>query len=211
MNMVCNWLTSNYLPKKNWYFALRAAAQDSNYMPIQTEEGTWTTPFEMVFQQKPDWCNLVPMFSLSYRATADSQSIKAICVGNDKKSDGLLFYIPLSKRLISSSDYTLDPTIPSGPVFNLYYDGCIGFNLYSPSSEQLHPLVYESGESIYYKTPEMELYEHSIILISPTEHNNIATIKNKTTQDILQVDITAITTLNPASVAEAEEEFTTTH
>eukprot|EP00957_Ditylum_brightwellii_P063151 4793665-Ditylum_brightwellii.AAC.1 len=130
MNMVQNWLTSNYLPKKFWYFALRAAAQVSNYMPIQSDKGTWTTPFEQVFKQKTDWRNLVPMFSLSYlrrlrdntgyRATADSQSIKAICVGNDKKSDRLLFYVPSSKSLISSSDYTLDPSIPSGPVFNLY-------------------------------------------------------------------------------------------
>ena len=34
MTMVCNWLTSNYLPQKFWYFALKMAAQVSNYMPI---------------------------------------------------------------------------------------------------------------------------------------------------------------------------------
>eukprot|EP00957_Ditylum_brightwellii_P166524 12675848-Ditylum_brightwellii.AAC.1 len=27
MNMVRNWLTSNYLPKQYWYFGLKAAAQ----------------------------------------------------------------------------------------------------------------------------------------------------------------------------------------
>eukprot|EP00957_Ditylum_brightwellii_P016897 1274335-Ditylum_brightwellii.AAC.1 len=69
------------------------------------------------------------MFSLSYikrnrdadgfRVTADSQSIKAICVGNNNKSNGLLFYLPQTKSLVSSSDYTLDPFIPSGPAFNL--------------------------------------------------------------------------------------------
>eukprot|EP00957_Ditylum_brightwellii_P104226 7939253-Ditylum_brightwellii.AAC.1 len=109
------------------------------------DEGTWTTPFEMVYGVKPDWRNLVPMFSLScvkqerdasgFRATGDSQSIKAICTGNDKKSNGLLFYLPSSRSLISSPDYTLDPTVPLGPVFNLYYDGCIGFDLYTSSSE----------------------------------------------------------------------------
>eukprot|EP00957_Ditylum_brightwellii_P111835 8529907-Ditylum_brightwellii.AAC.1 len=76
---------------------MRAAAQVSNYMPIQTDEGKWTTPFNLGHKVKPDWRNLVPMFSLAYvkrnrdssghRATADSQTIKAICVGNDKKSD----------------------------------------------------------------------------------------------------------------------------
>eukprot|EP00957_Ditylum_brightwellii_P163014 12413261-Ditylum_brightwellii.AAC.1 len=147
--MVINWLTSNYLPKKCWYFALRAAVQVSNYMLIQTDDGKWTTPFEMVFHTKPDWCNLVPMFSLAYikcnrdasgfSATADSQSIKAICLGNDKKSGGLLFYLPMSKSIVSSSDYHLNPTILSGPIFNLHYDGCIGFDLYSSTSEQLCP------------------------------------------------------------------------
>eukprot|EP00957_Ditylum_brightwellii_P197012 15009238-Ditylum_brightwellii.AAC.1 len=124
MNMVRNWLTSNYLPKKFWYFALRAAAQVSNYMPIQADDGTWTTPCEQVYGTKPDWCNLVPIFSLAYvkrnrnaggyRATTDSQSIKAICVGNDNKSNVLLFYLPSTQSLLLSADYSLDPTIPSG-------------------------------------------------------------------------------------------------
>eukprot|EP00957_Ditylum_brightwellii_P017184 1295366-Ditylum_brightwellii.AAC.1 len=39
MNMVRNWLTSNYLPKKFWYFGLKAAAQVSNYMPILRKDG----------------------------------------------------------------------------------------------------------------------------------------------------------------------------
>eukprot|EP00957_Ditylum_brightwellii_P026209 1982171-Ditylum_brightwellii.AAC.1 len=42
------------------------AAQVLNYMPIQADDGTWTTPFEQVYGIKPDWCNLVPMFSLAY-------------------------------------------------------------------------------------------------------------------------------------------------
>mmetsp|Transcript_21148 Transcript_21148/g.26890 ORF Transcript_21148/g.26890 Transcript_21148/m.26890 type:complete len:438 (+) Transcript_21148:1038-2351(+) len=159
MNMVRNWLTSNYLPKTFWYFALRAAAQVSNYMPIQTDNGVWTTPFELVHQTKLDWRNLIPKFSLSYvkrnrdstkyRATADSQTIKAICVGNDKKSDGLLFYLPSSKSLISSLDYRLNPNVPSGPIFNLHYDGCIGFDLYTQSSERLRPPAYDVGQTIF--------------------------------------------------------------
>eukprot|EP00957_Ditylum_brightwellii_P210755 15365354-Ditylum_brightwellii.AAC.1 len=43
---------------------------------------------------------------------ADSQSIEAICVDNDKKSD-----------------------VPSGTIFNLKYNGRIGFGLYLDSSE----------------------------------------------------------------------------
>eukprot|EP00957_Ditylum_brightwellii_P089420 6808673-Ditylum_brightwellii.AAC.1 len=114
-----NWLTSNYLPKKFLYFALRAAEQVSNYMLIQTDNGTWTMPFELVYNTKPNWHNLVLAFSLAYAkrrcnasgflATAYSQSIKAIYVGKNKKSNGLLSYFPPFKSIILLSDYRLDP------------------------------------------------------------------------------------------------------
>ena len=44
-------------------------------------------------------------------------------MGNDPKSDGLLFYSPDFKSLIGSADYILDPVPPSGPVCNIPYDG----------------------------------------------------------------------------------------
>ena len=108
MTMVYNWHTSNYLPRKFWYFALKMAAQVSNYIPILLENGQWTTPHEQKYCTKLYWRNLVPMFSLVYicrnrysnkqRATADSQSIMGICVDNNPKSDGLLFYLPATKN-----------------------------------------------------------------------------------------------------------------
>ena len=117
MTMFRDWLTSNYLPRKFWYFALKMAAQVSNYMPILLENGQWTTPHEQKYGTKPDWRNIVPMYSLGYirrnrdgnkqRATSDSQSIMGICVRNDTKSDGLLFYLPTSKRIVGSADYRL--------------------------------------------------------------------------------------------------------
>ena len=88
MTMVCNFLTSNYLPQKFWYFDLKMAAQVSNYMPILCENGQWTTPHEKKYGTKLDWRNLVPMFSIGYIrrnqdgnkqwATSDSQSIMGI-------------------------------------------------------------------------------------------------------------------------------------
>ena len=44
-----------------------------------------------------------------------------ICVGNDPKSDGLLFYFPNSIKIVGSADYHLDSTVPSGPVFGYSY------------------------------------------------------------------------------------------
>ena len=105
----------------------------SNYMPIQIPNGTWSSPFEQVYHVKPDWRNLVPVFSVAYikrfrdaqiyRASVDSETIQAICIGNDLLSDDLLFYLPRTKQEVSSAAYTLDPSLPSGPVFGLHYDG----------------------------------------------------------------------------------------
>ena len=107
MNLCRNWLTSNYLPKSFWYFAVRAATIVSNYMSIQLANGNWTPPFEQVYNIKPDWRNLVPMFCVAYvkrfrdadtfSITSDSQTIQAICVGNDPESNILLFYLPQTK------------------------------------------------------------------------------------------------------------------
>eukprot|EP00957_Ditylum_brightwellii_P177587 13526705-Ditylum_brightwellii.AAC.1 len=49
MDMVCNWILPNYLPKKFWYFGVNAAAHVSNYMPISTDDGIHLSPFELVY------------------------------------------------------------------------------------------------------------------------------------------------------------------
>ena len=153
MTMVRHWITSNYLPRKLWYFALRMAAQVSNYMPIILDNCQCTNPHEQKYGIKTDWRNLVPMFSLGYihrirdgkkqRATSNSQSIMGICVFNNPKSYGLLFYFPTTKTIVGSADYCLDPTVPSGTVFGYSYDGVIGFNLYNPSTNTTRSPTYE--------------------------------------------------------------------
>ena len=52
-----------------------------------------------------------------------TQTIQAILVGNDPLSDGQLFYNP-----------TLDPSHPSGPLFNMLYNGGLQFMLNDKSS-----------------------------------------------------------------------------
>ena len=153
-----NWLTSNYLPKSFWYFAVRPATIVSNYMPLQLADRTWTSPFEQVYNVKPDWQNLVPMFSVAYvkrlrdadvsHNTSDSKTIHAICVGNDPDSDSLLFYLPHSCQCISSSDYTLDPSLPSGPGFGLHYDGKLHCQPFSPSSPTITPPVFSVNDTV---------------------------------------------------------------
>ena len=92
-------------------------------------------PFELLHNSKSDFRNLHRLFSIAYvkhfrdgsihRKEGLSQSIKAILVGSDPKSDGKLVYVPHTKSIIGSADYDLDPSHLSGLVFGLTYDGGI--------------------------------------------------------------------------------------
>ena len=55
------------------------------------------------------------------------QSIKCIIIGKDNKSDGQLFYVPHTRNIVGSSDYIMNSTYPSGPTFQLYYNGEMQF------------------------------------------------------------------------------------
>jgi transposase InsO family protein len=54
VSMARNWLTSNLLPSKYWYFAVKRACEVLNIMPI-THNDKVTTPFELVYRKKVDY------------------------------------------------------------------------------------------------------------------------------------------------------------
>ena len=54
ITMVCNWITSNYLPWKFWYFSPKMAVQVYNYMPILFENDQWTTQQKQKYGTKPN-------------------------------------------------------------------------------------------------------------------------------------------------------------
>ena len=128
-NIARNYLAEHLLPPQFWYFAIRYAVQINNYMPIKTEDGKDTTPFYQAYGVKPDYRNLCPLFSVAYVKvygsgegnTLNPRTIPAILVGNDDKSDGKLFYNPSSKQILGSSDFKLDTSHASGPLFELPY------------------------------------------------------------------------------------------
>ena len=128
-NIARNYLAEHLLPPDFWYFAIRYAVQVSNYMPIKNGNGKDTTPFFLAYATKPDYRKLSPLFSVAYvkiyqsaeESTLMPQTIPAILVGNDDKSDGKLFYNPATKHLLGSSDFRLDTSHASGPLFKLPY------------------------------------------------------------------------------------------
>ena len=151
------WLISNLLPAKFWSFAIKYAVQAFNYMPF-IKDNKWTTPFQCIYKMKPDYRNLISIFSIAYvkifrdgvkhRWKAIYQSIKCILVGNDSKLNGKLFYVPHTRSILGSSDYKLDPTHPSGPMFQLNYNWDIQFNLHVLNSNDMRPPTVTIGYQV---------------------------------------------------------------
>ena len=87
------------IPPKFCFFAISYAVQVSNYIPIKTDGKKLTTPHYEAYKQHPDYRKLLLLSSAAYVKVYDSaegntfnsQTIKAILVGNDEKSDGCLF------------------------------------------------------------------------------------------------------------------------
>ena len=162
-------------------------------MHVTLADGTVSTPFELAYGIKPDWRNLLPLFSVAYikwfrdgvvqRKFPYCQTIKAICVGNDSKSDGKLFYIPNTRSLIGSSDFILDPSPPSGPCFDLPYNSGINLNILAPDDNTLCPPTFDINSSVYVQSPTTHDFHDAIIIDIPLGGSHLFMVHYKDTDD----------------------------
>ena len=98
------------------------------------------------------------MFSVAYlsrycddnisRKNVHYHSICAILVGRDATAKAFLFYLPDTKRTLTSDDFIIDETLPSGPAFDLDYDGGLYFNIYTDYNDQLQPPIFTLSQQI---------------------------------------------------------------
>ena len=204
-NIARNYLVEHLLPPEFWFFAIKYAVQVTNYIPIKTNNTTLTTPYFLAYNQKPDYRNLLPLFSAAYVKiyksgegnTLNSQTIKAILVGNDDKSDGKLFYNPSSKKLMASSDYRLNITAPSGPLFNLEYQDPTTYTLYNDSIQCDAP-NFDLGQTTYLSPTHLAHPGEAVTIIDiPFQHNDPYTVQVNSTKTILQVMHFDILPYNP--------------
>ena len=205
-----NWLQSSLLPSTFWYFALRRATEISNISPIKVKNKV-TTPFEAVYHNKVDFRQLFPMFSVSYikqetevggthKNKWSSQSLKTICIGTCPDSDGLLFYHPPSKSIISCADnYHFDTHLPSGPQFSQNFDGRFQFTTKS-SNDIIHMApTHEKNATIYIKRDDSN-YDDAVILQQPhDQESDPYIVQLRSSGDILQVMSDDIFDNNPTS------------
>ena len=217
VRMARSWLSAANLPPKFWYYAIKRAAEVSNYFPIL--HGTRiTTPFEMAHGERPDYRTLFPIFSVGYiRDTTDVDSsnkekfephtIKCITVGRDTTSDGLLFYNPNTNRVVSSSDYRLDPSKPSGISFKYDNINSLHFHLHDKDTDILRPPTFDLGNLIKITDEKSTLYNELGTIISiPLRDDQPFTIELLNSGGIIQLnesDIEQHANTPPASTSSA--------
>lgn len=99
-----------------------------------------------------------------------------------------MFYIPYTKSIIGPSDYKLGPTHPSGPIFQLQYDGGIQLNLYIPRSSDMRPPTFNIGD----KVNTISTQKHATVVDIPLNNSLFYTIKydedDKSNYDKIQQD-----------------------
>ena len=204
------WLTSNLLPSEFWFYAIKRAAEVSNYLPIKANN-VITTPFELAYDRKPDMRSLFPLFSIGYfrkvrdgdvqRDKYDSHSLRGIAIGKSNDSDGLVFYHPTTKTFHDTSDYKLDPTLASGPAFGLKYNGGIHFKVYNNASDSMKPPTYPP-ESVVQVTIDNQI--HQATVIDTPKDNNLYTLQ-LSDGSIHQIEESSIQPA-PATAEEATEQ-----
>ena len=194
-NIARNYLVEHLLPPEFWFFAISYAVQVSNYIPIKTDRKTLTTPHYEAYKQHPDYRKLIPLFSTAYVKvydskegnTFDTQTIKAILVGNDTKSDGRLFYNPKTKKLLGSSDYRLSISGPSGPMFGLKYDEPTSYTLYNDDLSTSPP-AYDIGQHVFVSPTHLQHpLEKAEILDIPFKHEEPYKLQLKESGTIIEV------------------------
>ena len=191
-----NWLKSSMLPTKYWYFAVKRAVEISNIMPTK-HKSKITTPYELVYNKKPDYRVLIPMFSIAYIRqhrqnnkdldSWSSRSLKCILVGTCPQSDGLIFYHPPSKQTLTCRDgYRFDPHSPAGPKFSQQHEGDFDFTTKSALHNIHHAPTHELDSTAFLEIDN--IYRKVNILDVPTDEDDQPYIvQDQTTGDIHEV------------------------
>lgn len=114
LRMARGWIASSLLPPTYWWFAFKRAVEVSNYLPLKLNN-KYTTPHELVYQERPNLQNLLPLISVCYirRKTnhdntklknIESHSIAVILVGRSSVCNSPVFFHPHTKKLITTDD-----------------------------------------------------------------------------------------------------------
>lgn len=163
-----------------------------------TIDDTITTPYEAVYKSRPDYRTLIPMFAISYikqardngqdKTSWTSKTLKCILIGSCSKSDGLLFYHPPSKQILTCGDgFRFDLHSPAGPHFAQHYEG--DFILTTKSARETIHIApqHETNAEAFYKDENDKYLPVRILDVPIDEHVHPYTVQHIETGDIIQV------------------------
>jgi hypothetical protein len=185
VSMARNGLASAELPSSFWYYAVRRAVEVCNYFPMNIEDGTISTPFELAHHSQPDLRVLFKPFALAavqQERNGDNvldkfapQSIPMIAIGRCPTSNGLQFYNPANSTFVSSIDYTFQHHVTSGTKFGFQYQPGIFIHRLDESNTIFAP-KFMLDSMVYINTHSLPSLATVIGL--PT-YNNPDTLTNK--------------------------------
>ncbi len=215
VSMSRNWLASAGLPSSFWYYSVRRASEVCNYFPLQLEDGTCITPFELAHKQKPDLRVLFKPFCLAavrqerngdqVLSKFDAQSLPMTAVGRCPHSDGLQFYNPDTGTFVSSIDYTFQHHTTAGARFgNKYQAGTFIYRLdetttiYSPKFKLNEQVLVHSHSPPHLATViGLPTYQKPDIYTVKFKYGSVA--EYLTSEDLLELAPNSVTT-KPSSL-----------
>mmetsp|Transcript_12383 Transcript_12383/g.17656 ORF Transcript_12383/g.17656 Transcript_12383/m.17656 type:complete len:202 (+) Transcript_12383:1536-2141(+) len=115
-------------------------------------------------------------------------TVKTIVVGKDDETDGLLFFNPHTNDVLSSSDYCLDPSKPSGSVFHFHSKHPNQFYKLDTEDSKLAPPEFDQGELVIIKdnTQQDLMYKQAYIISIPLSAKDHYTVQVVDSNNILQ-------------------------
>ena len=149
VRMARSFITEKQVGREYWFYAIKHAAHMLNQVPGRLGKKL-TSPFELVYNTKPDsktWFNL---FSVGYfpvdsksgekASVTESQTMHGIAIGRDEQTNTITFYNPMTRKYYSPPIFKLDnSTFPNAIYPRLVrYDG--GF-LCGPLCNSTDPVV----------------------------------------------------------------------
>ena len=108
------------------------------------------------------------------------------------------FSIPETIQLLGSSDYHLNTSHPSGPMFNLTYNGGLNFHLFDPSDISDSPPAFRLNQTIYLKPSHLDYPSaQATILTIPTTATDPYMIQLSETKHIINITASDLLPYNP--------------
>jgi hypothetical protein len=115
--MARSYITEKQVGREFWFFAIKHAALMLNQVPGWLGRKL-TSPFELVYVQKPNAKTWFELFSVGYfpvekksgeaASVTQSQTMDGIAVGRDNQSNTIMFYNPITKKYYSPPIFKLD-------------------------------------------------------------------------------------------------------